>query len=77
MLLTDILYLSLKQNWPLSTQAAGYATYTKYLRGTQYGEHTIVCREPGVMGLTYTKLCLGRHEWVEALSPLCPKLNLG
>jgi len=35
------------------------------------------CREPGVRVLTSTKLCPGRHEWVEALSPLCLELNLG
>jgi len=31
---------------------------------------------PGLGGLTSTKLCPGRHEWVEALSPLCLELNL-
>ena len=31
----------------------------------------------GLGGLTSIKLCLGRHEWVETLSPLCLELNLG
>jgi len=32
---------------------------------------------PRLGGLTSTKLYLGRHEWVEALSPLYLELNLG
>ena len=43
----------------------------------QVAERVVIFVNPGLGGLTSTKLCPGRYEWVEALTPPCLELNLG